>query len=234
MIPEYERKEEKKKHPKLTLPRPLKEKPHDKNLQPRHRNHHRTDHHTEIKNPPLRTLHRAEIPILPRPEILLIPRYGRQIPGDLHDALLQLRRLFRGSPLLGGQESVVRFTFHGDLEVDEFLGGGPAVVVEAEFVFAGFARREDRVELPLLGVFHDGFGGGAGDGVVDVEGAAGLDLCWGGGTVSAGLEVMGEGRLGLWRGKIQGGEGERSGDDQGASQLHWEMVLGLEGTRTAK
>ena len=164
---------------KLTFPRPLEKESHNKNLQPGHRNHHPTNNHTEVKNPPLRTLHRAKIPILPRPEIFLIPAYRAQIPANLHNALFNPTCLFRGGPLFGRKQRVRgRIAFDGDFEIDDFLAvGGPAAFVgEAEAVLAGAAGGEDGVELALFGAVHNCVRGGAMDGVVEVEGTACLDL----------------------------------------------------------
>ena len=69
----------------ISLPRPLKEKPHDKNLQPRHGNHQPTLHNAEMENPRFRAPHRAEIPILPCPEVLLVAVDGRQLSADFEN-----------------------------------------------------------------------------------------------------------------------------------------------------
>ena len=71
---------------------------------------------------------------------------------------------------------MTRFAFDGHLEIDQFLGCGPPLVEETEFVFAALSRGEDGVELSLLAVVHYDLVVGANDAVVNVEGAAGLNL----------------------------------------------------------
>ncbi len=55
----------------------LKEESHDKNLQPGHAHHQPTLDHTEVKDPRLRALHRAEVAVLPRAEVFLHAADGR-------------------------------------------------------------------------------------------------------------------------------------------------------------
>ena len=64
-----------------------------------------------------------------------------------------------------------------DLKVDDLLRERRDLVVEAEAVFAQLLRREHKVALALLFALQDDAVLGApGDLIVDVEGAAGLDL----------------------------------------------------------
>ena len=72
--------------------------------------------------------------------------------------------------------SCVRGTLDSDLEVDELVGEGGHGVGEAEGVGTGGLRDEDEVALAFFFAGQDGFVVGAEDGVVYVEGAAGLDL----------------------------------------------------------
>ncbi len=65
---------------------------------------------------------------------------------------------------------------YGDLKVHHLLDPGAHLVVEAEAVLARLFCREDGVELPLFTVLHYDLVVGAYDAVVDVEGAARLDL----------------------------------------------------------
>lgn len=65
---------------------------------------------------------------------------------------------------------------YSDLKIDNFIGDGAHLIIEAEAVFADFVSREDKVALSLFVAFHDPFLVRAVDAVVDVEGAAGLDL----------------------------------------------------------
>lgn len=65
-----------KKH---TFPRPLEEEPHDKYLQPSHRHHHQALQHAKVENPSFRAPNSAEVPVLTRPEVFLVPRNSRQL-----------------------------------------------------------------------------------------------------------------------------------------------------------
>lgn len=58
---------------KLTFPRALEKEPNNEHLQPRHCHHHQALDNTEIENPLLSTAHGAEIAVLARPEVLLVP-----------------------------------------------------------------------------------------------------------------------------------------------------------------
>lgn len=164
----------------LTFPRPLKEKPHHQNLQHRHPHHHHHLNRTKLKDPLLRTPHRAKIPILSRAEILLHPIHRAQLPTNFKHQILQLvvclcwcaRTLRQQS---GGGRGPSR-ALDGDFEVDVLVSEGGHGVGEAEGVLAGGLRGEDVVALTLFFAGEDLFFGGAEDGVVDVEGAAGLDL----------------------------------------------------------
>lgn len=63
-----------------------------------------------------------------------------------------------------------------DFEVNHLVRDGAHLVVEAEAVLARLVRSEDKVALALVRAVEDGLVVGADDRVVDVEGAAGLDL----------------------------------------------------------
>jgi hypothetical protein len=65
---------------------------------------------------------------------------------------------------------------YGDLEIHKLLGPGAHLVVEAEAVFAHVSRREHKVALLLLLALHDDAFLWPDNLVVDVEGAARLDL----------------------------------------------------------
>ena len=65
---------------------------------------------------------------------------------------------------------------YSDLEIHRLLGKGAHFVVETESVFARLFRREDRVQLSFFGILHDQFVPRVVHTVVDVKGAAGLDL----------------------------------------------------------
>lgn len=62
-----------------TFPSPLEEKPHHKNLQSSHRNHHQPLNNTKVENPAFRATHGTEVAVLAGPEVLLVPRNGRQL-----------------------------------------------------------------------------------------------------------------------------------------------------------
>jgi hypothetical protein len=55
----------------------LEEESHDKNLQSSHAHHQPTLNHTEVEDPRLRALHRAEVAVLPRAEVFLHAVDGR-------------------------------------------------------------------------------------------------------------------------------------------------------------
>jgi hypothetical protein len=63
-----------------------------------------------------------------------------------------------------------------DLEVHDLLRKGAHFVVEAKSIFAGIVGGEDEITLSFAGPVKDDFFVGAYHRVVDVEGAAGLDL----------------------------------------------------------
>lgn len=66
-----------------TLPPTREELPHDEHLQTRHRDHQTTLHQTEVEDPLLRTPDRAEIPVLPRAEVLLLPSQSADLAVQL-------------------------------------------------------------------------------------------------------------------------------------------------------
>lgn len=84
----------------VSLPCALEEEPHNKHLQSRHANHHQALNHTEVEDSPLRTSNRAEIPVLSRTEILLVPCDCRELARELEDRFFQRGCLFRGCALL--------------------------------------------------------------------------------------------------------------------------------------
>lgn len=92
-----------------TFPRPLKEEPHNENLQSRHRNHQCTFCNAEVKNPVLRALDRAHVPVLPRPEVFLVPVDGGEIAGDFEDGFFERGGLFGGRALFAGELGIAGF-----------------------------------------------------------------------------------------------------------------------------
>ena len=165
-----------------TFPRPMKKESHHQHLQPRHGHHHPHLDQAKPEDPPLGTPDRAEIAILPGAEVLLHAVDGAQLAGHLEDDLLEGRVLLgRGAGLLW-QGRGARLVLNRDLQVDHLVAEGGELVVEAEAVLAGRLGGEDEVALPLLALGQDRLVVRAVHLHVDVEGAAGLDLC--GGEVS--------------------------------------------------
>ena len=95
-----------------TFPCPLEEEPDDKHLQASHSHHQPTFDNAKIKYSRLSALDRTEIPILPRPEVLLIPIDRRQVSGHLQYRLFQRRSLLRWGGLLGGEQCRGTFPFN--------------------------------------------------------------------------------------------------------------------------
>lgn len=58
---------------------------------------------------------------------------------------------------------------YSNLEIDELLGKGTHLVVEAEGVVTGLLRREDKVSLPLLLARENDLAVGTLDLVIDIE-----------------------------------------------------------------
>lgn len=85
-----------------TFPSPLEEKPHHKYLQSGHRHHHQPLNDTKVENPALCATHGAEVTVLAGPEVLLVPRDGRQLRGQLENRLFESRCLFGASATLSG------------------------------------------------------------------------------------------------------------------------------------
>lgn len=96
---------------KLTFSCTLKEEPDNKYLEPSHTDHEPTFDNAEVEYPSLRALYGAEIAVLARPKVFLIPIDGREIARDLHDRLFESGGLFGGSALLRGQEGGGRLVF---------------------------------------------------------------------------------------------------------------------------
>ena len=79
----------------------LEEEADDENLQSAHANHHGALNETEVDDPALRAADGAEVSVLARAEVLLVPRDGGQLARHLVDGFFEFRGLFRGRPLLG-------------------------------------------------------------------------------------------------------------------------------------
>lgn len=63
-----------------------------------------------------------------------------------------------------------------DLEIDNLLRKSRHIIVEAEPVLANALGREHKIALSFLGAIQDHLFAGSDNGVVDIEGTAGLDL----------------------------------------------------------
>lgn len=190
--------------PTLTFPGALEEEPHHQNLQCSHTNHHADFDQAEIENPLLCTLHRAEIAVLSRSEILLHPADGRQLRGDLEYCILQGRVLGRicaaflrdcrvlgfvldlERPLrqcraiqalrLGWQKTSRIGPSYRDLKVHHLVGERAHLVAETKLVLAHLLCGKDIVSLSLFDTRQDLLVSRSVDFVVDIEGAARLDL----------------------------------------------------------
>lgn len=86
-----------------TFSSPLEEKPDNKHLQPSHRHHHQSLNHTKVEDPSLRAADSAEVAVLARPEVFLVPRDGRQLRGQFENRLFQSRRLLGARALSRGE-----------------------------------------------------------------------------------------------------------------------------------
>lgn len=89
--------------------------------------------------------------------------------------------LLLGFPGLGGRQRKERRGGGGrysNLEIDQLLRKRAHLIIEAKPILPGLRGREDKIPLPLFLVVHDDFLVRAHDAVIDVEGAARLDL-WG-------------------------------------------------------
>lgn len=87
---------------KLTFSCTLKEESDNEHLKPSHTDHEPTFDNAKIEYPSLGTLYGAEVAVLARPEVLLIPVDSRQVTRDLHDRFFESRGLFGGGALLRG------------------------------------------------------------------------------------------------------------------------------------
>jgi hypothetical protein len=96
----------------VAFPVTLEKEPYDEHLQPGHTTHHQALHDTKVEDPPLRAPHSTKIPVLSRPEVLLVPRDSGQLARQLVDRFFENRGLLRGGPLLGGQLSASVFVFN--------------------------------------------------------------------------------------------------------------------------
>lgn len=79
----------------VSLPRALEEEPDHEDLQSTHADDQTALYQAEVDNPLLRASDGAEVTVLARPEILLIPGHSRQLSRNLDD------RFFKGGGLLG-------------------------------------------------------------------------------------------------------------------------------------
>lgn len=87
----------------------LEEEPDDEDLQTCHAHHHQALDDREVEYPPLRAPDGGEVPVLARPEVLLVARDGGELAGELEDRFFKRGRLFWGRALLGGDLGVALF-----------------------------------------------------------------------------------------------------------------------------
>lgn len=100
-----------------TFPSPLEEESNHKNLQCSHRYHHQPLNDTKVEDPSLRTTHGTEVAVFTRPEVLLVPRDGRQLCRQLEDRLFESRCLFGTSASLSRGKLGAFLVF--DLEIND-------------------------------------------------------------------------------------------------------------------
>lgn len=86
-----------------TLPSALEKEAHYENLQRSHRHHHQRLNYTEVENPTLGTPHSTEVAVLTCAEVLLVPRDGRELCGQLVDRFLEVGGLLGAGALAGGE-----------------------------------------------------------------------------------------------------------------------------------
>lgn len=175
----------------------LEEKSHNKHLQSPHGYDKAALNQAEVYDPLFCATDGAEVSVFAGSEILLVSGNGRQLSRDLVERFFQSSSLLGAASLLGRQVdarlildlnaasvSLGLFSFgqggegaaHSDLEVDELLGVGAHVIVEAELVLSGLVGGEDKVALAFLLAIEDDLRVGAGYFVVDVERTSRLDL----------------------------------------------------------
>ena len=65
---------------------------------------------------------------------------------------------------------------YSNLKIHHLLSERTHLIVKAKAILSGRLSREYGVQLPLFRVLHNDLPIGAGNGVVDIEGAARLDL----------------------------------------------------------
>lgn len=116
----------------IPLPTPRKKEPHNRNLHPRHRHHHQHLNQTEIKDPLLRAPDRAEIPVLPRPEIFLHAGHGAQLPAHFEDEVFKCGVLFGGGAGFLREERGFGFVFDLDSVFCQIVGWEGMLEVEGE------------------------------------------------------------------------------------------------------
>jgi hypothetical protein len=73
----------------ITLPRPLEKEPHNKNLQPGHRNHQKHLHNRKLKDPLLSRPDGAKIAVLACSEVLLLAVDGGELGGELEEGFFE-------------------------------------------------------------------------------------------------------------------------------------------------
>lgn len=156
----------------LTFSATREEHAHDEDLQACHADHQSALKQAEVEYPLLRAAHRAEVPVLTRAKVLLLPRDRRYPALDERDRLFYAAKLlgsraaFLGEVCAGfvfdlvsrldGQQGDSPFSCsytkgtYRDVKVNSLVRKGRDAVVEAESVFSCPLCSEDIVSLPLF------------------------------------------------------------------------------------
>ena len=184
---------------RLTFPSPLEKEPHNRNLQSSHSGHHAHLDETEIEYSLLRAPDRAEIAVLPCAEVFLHATNRTQLATDFEHQILECGMLFGRRAGLLWEESRFGFVFdlhYPSLSARMFLGSSVKprrqtysnlkvhhlirecrhLVVEAYPVLARILRRKDKVSLSFFFSTHDLLVIRSHHLVIDVKGAARLNL----------------------------------------------------------
>lgn len=113
----------------VSLP-PAREKHLDhEHLQPRHRNHQPTLQQRKIEDPLLRAPDRADVPVLPRAEVFLLPRDGGNLARKLENGLFDAAELVGRGTGFGGEGGALGFIFDLCDEVSQLLFPLPAFLL---------------------------------------------------------------------------------------------------------
>ena len=87
----------------VSLPSTREKHPHDEHLQTSHAHHQSALEQAEVEYSVLRTPDSAEVPVLPRPEVLLLSCEGGDLAREADDGLLNAGKLLGGCARLLGK-----------------------------------------------------------------------------------------------------------------------------------